>query len=305
LPATGIAQTFPAKPIRMVIPFPPGGATDLLGRLVALKLGERVGQTVIADNRTGGGGNIGAEFTVKSPADGYTIMVAGIPHAINMSLYKKVNYDLATDMTAISNLATFPSMIATHPSLPVKSMKELIALARKSPGALNYGASAGSPNHLVMELIGVMANVKFVHIGYKGSGPGIIDLVGGHLHVSSIGFPGAMPHVQTGRLRPIAVTSAKRSSLLPDLPTIAESALPGFDVNSWYGVFGPAKIPADIVTRLNSEIRAAMNTDDVKSKLAGVGAEVETNTPQEFSKLVQSEIVRWAKVVKASGATVN
>jgi len=232
VPVPGIAQPYPAKPIRLVIPFPPGGATDLLGRLVALKLAERLGQTVIADNRTGGGGNIGAEFTVKSPPDGYTIMVAGIPHAINMSLYKKLNYDLASDMTAISNLATFPSMIATHPSLPVKSMKELIALARKSPGVLNYGASAGSPNHLVMELIGVMANVKFVHIGYKGSGPGIMDLVGGHLHVSSIGFPGAMPHVQSGRLRPIAVTSAKRSSLLPDLPTSAESALPGFDVTS-------------------------------------------------------------------------
>jgi tripartite-type tricarboxylate transporter receptor subunit TctC len=289
----------------MVIPFPPGGATDLLGRLVGQKLSERVGQPVVAENRTGGGGNIGAEYVVKAAPDGYTVMIGGIPHSINMSLYRKVGYDLATDLTAISNLATFPSMIAVHPSMPVKSMKELLAVARARPGELNYGASPGSPNHLVMELIGVMAKVKFVHIGYKGSGPGIIDLIGGHLHVSSIGFPGAMPHVKAGRLRPIAVTSAKRSSLLPDLPTIAESGLTGFNVTSWYGVFGPAKLPGEIVNRLNSEIRAVMDTDDVKTKLSGVGAEVETNSPQEFAQLVRSEIERWAKVVKASGATVN
>ncbi len=299
------AQSYPSKPVRIVIPFPPGGATDLLGRLVAQKLTERMGQTFIAENRTGGGGNIGAEYTVKAAPDGYTIMIAGIPHAINMTLYKKVGYDLASDLAPIVNLATFPSMIAVHPSLPVKNMKELIALARSSPGTLNYGASPGSPNHLVMELIGVLAKVKFVHIGYKGSGPGIIDLIGGLLHVSSIGFPGAMPHVKTGRLRPIAVTSIQRSSLLPELPTIAESALPGFDVTSWYGVFGPAKLPGEIVTRLNSEIRAAMDGEDIKSKLVGVGAEVETNTPQEYAKLVRAEIDRWAKVVKASGATVN
>jgi tripartite-type tricarboxylate transporter receptor subunit TctC len=300
-----LAQSYPAKPIRMVIPFPPGGATDLLGRLVGQKLSERVGQPVVVENRTGGGGNIGAEYVVKAAPDGYTVMIAGIPHSINMSLYRKLNYDLATDLTPISNLATFPSMIAVHPSMPVKSMKELIAVARARPGELNYGASPGSPNHLVMELIGVMAKVKFVHIGYKGSGPGIIDLIGGHLHVSSIGFPGAMPHVKAGRLRPIAVTSAKRSSLLPDLPAIAESGLPGFNVTSWYGVFGPAKMPDELVTKLNGEIRVLMDSDEVKKKLSGVGAEVETNTAQEFAQLVRSEIARWAKVVKASGATVN
>lgn len=299
------AQTYPAKAVRLIIPFSPGGATDLLGRLVAQSLSERIGQTVVAENRAGGGGNIGAEFTMKAPADGYTIMVAGIPHAINMSLYKKINYNLATDLTAITNLATFPSMIAVHPSLPAKSMKALIALGRSQPGALNYGASPGSPNHLVMELISVMTGVRMVHISYKGSGPGIIDLIGGHLHVSSIGFPGAMPHVKSGRLRPIAVTSAKRSSLLPDLPTIAESAIPGFDVNSWYGIFAPPRLPDELVNRLNTEIRALMNNDDMKTKLAAAGAEVDTNSPHDFAKLVRSEIERWAKVVKASGATVN
>jgi tripartite-type tricarboxylate transporter receptor subunit TctC len=289
----------------MVIPFPPGGATDLLGRLVGQKLSERVGQPVVVENRTGGGGNIGAEYVVKASPDGHTVMIGGIPHSINVTLYRKLSYDLATDLTPISNLATFPSMIAVHPSMPVKSMKELIAVARARPGELNYGASPGSPNHLVMELIGTMAQVKFVHIGYKGSGPGIIDLIGGHLHVSSIGFPGAMPHVKAGRLRPIAVTSVKRSSLLPDLPAIAESGLPGFNVTSWYGVFGPAKMPDEIVQKLNGEIRTLMANGDVQKKLSGVGAEVETNTPQEFAQLVHSEIARWAKVVKASGATVN
>jgi tripartite-type tricarboxylate transporter receptor subunit TctC len=299
------AQTYPAKAVRLIIPFSPGGATDLLGRLVAQSLSDRLGQPVVPENRTGGGGNIGAEFTTKAPADGYTIMVAGIPHAINMSLYKKINYNLATDLTPITNLATFPSMIAVHPSLPAKTMKELIALGRAQPGALNYGASPGSPNHLVMELISVMTGVKMVHISYKGSGPGIIDLIGGHLHVSSIGFPGAMPHVKSGRLRPIAVTSAKRSTLLPDLPTIAESAIPGFDVNSWYGIFAPPRLPDELVSRLNTEIRALMNNDDMKAKLAAAGAEVDTNSAQDFAKLVRAEIDRWAKVVKASGATVN
>jgi tripartite-type tricarboxylate transporter receptor subunit TctC len=299
------AQTYPAKALRLVVPFPPGGATDLLGRIVGQKLAERLGQSVVVENRTGGSGNIGAEFVVKSAPDGYTIMIAGIPHAINVSLFRKLPYQFANDMTPISQVATFPSMIAAHPSLPAKSMKELIALARSNPGVLNYGASVGSPNHLVMELVNVMAKVKMVHIGYKGAGPMISDLVGGHLHVSSVGFPGAMPHVRSGRLRPIAVTSEKRSSLLPELPTIAESALGGFNVTSWYGVFGPARMPAEIVAKLNTEVRALAGADDVKSRLAGVGAEIETNTPREFAQHVRVEIERWAQVVKTSGATAN
>jgi tripartite-type tricarboxylate transporter receptor subunit TctC len=303
--APALGQSYPSKPIRLIIPFSPGGATNLLGRLAGQKLSDKVGQPVVAENRTGGGGNIGAELVAKAPADGYTILVAGSPHAINMSLYKSLNYNLATDLAPITNLATFPSMIAVHPSLPVKSMKELVALAMKSPGGLNYGASPGSPNHLVMELIGTTTKTRMVHIGYKGAGPAIIDLIGGHLHVSSLGFPGAMPHVRSGRLRPIAVTSIKRSALLPELPTIGESAIPGFNVTSWYGIFAPARTPADVVTKLNGEIRTLMEDDEVKSKLSGVGAEVETNTPQEFAQLVKAEIARWAQVVKDSGATVN
>ena len=305
LPASAAGQAYPARAIRMIVTYPPGGATDLLGRVVGQKLSERLGQPVVVENRAGGGGNIGAEFVAKTTPDGYTIMIGGVPHAINMSLYAKLNYDLASDLMGISQVATYPSMIAVHPSLPVKSVKDLIALARARPGELNFGASPGSPNHLAIELVNVMAKVKMVHIGYKGTGPMLIDLISGQIQLASVGFPGATPHVRAGRLRPIAVTSLQRSKLLPDLPTAAESGLPGFDVTSWYGVLGPARMPPDIVARLNGEIRAGVEADDVKSKLSAVGAEIATTSPEEFSRIIRSEIERWAKIVKASGARAN
>ena len=305
LPPACPAQSYPSKPLRMVVPYPPGGAADLLGRLVGQKLSERVGQPVVVETRAGGGGNIGAEYVVKSPADGYTIMIGGLSLAINQSLFKNVSYNLANDLTAIAQIATYQSMIVVHPSLPAKSMKELIALARAKPGAINFGAGPGSPNHLGMELINVMAGVKMVHVGYKGSGPVLTDLIGGHLHCASVGFPGVTPHVLSGRLRALAVTGKQRSALLPDLPTVAEAALPGYNVSSWWGVFGPARMPSDIVTRLSAEIRGLMETEDTKTRLAAVGTEVETGTFEEFTRLVRAEIPLWAKVVKASGATAN
>lgn len=304
-PTIGAGQTYPAKPLRMVVPQPPGGAADLLGRLVGQKLSERLGQPVVVESRPGAGGQVGADFVVKSPADGYTIMISGVGLAINQSLYAKPPFAMATDLTAISQVSTYASMIVVHPSLPVKSMKELIALAKAKPGALNFGASPGSPNHLGMELINVMAKVKMVHIGYKGAGPVLTDLLGGHLHCASVGFPGATPHVTSGRLRAIAVTSAKRSALLPDLPTVAESSLPGYNVTSWWGVFGPARMPPDIVSRLNTEIRGLMAAEDVKARLSALGTEVETGTSEEFGRLVRTEIARWAPIVKASGAKAN
>lgn len=304
-PTIGAGQTYPAKPLRMVVPQPPGGAADLLGRLVGQKLSERLGQPVVVESRPGAGGQVGADFVVKSPADGYTIMISGVGLAINQSLYAKPPFAMATDLTAISQVSTYASMIVVHPSMPVKSMKELIALAKAKPGALNFGASPGSPNHLGMELINVMAKVKMVHIGYKGAGPVLTDLLGGHLHCASVGFPGATPHVTSGRLRAIAVTSAKRSALLPDLPTVAESSLPGYNVTSWWGVFGPARMPPDIVSRLNTEIRGLMAAEDVKARLSALGTEVETGTSEEFGRLVRTEIARWAPIVKASGAKAN
>jgi tripartite-type tricarboxylate transporter receptor subunit TctC len=302
-PVLGAGQTYPSKALRMIVPFPPGGAADLLGRVSSQKLSERMGQPVVVETRSGNNGNIGADLVSKSPPDGYTLMIGGVPHAINMSLYQKLPYSLEADLTAIAQLITYPSMIAVHPSLPVKSMKELIVLARSRPGDLNFGSSPGSPNHLAVELICMMANVKMVHIGYKGAGPAITDLVGGHLHLASVGLPGAMPHVIAGRLRPIAITSVKRAVQLPDLPTVSESGLPGFDVTSWWGVFGPARMPADIVSRVNAELRAGMESADVKKQLAAVGADVETTSSAEYARIVHSETQRWAKVVKASGAT--
>ena len=305
LPVPCAGQGFPAKPLRMIVPFPPGGAADLLARLVGQKLTERMGQPVVVETRAGGGGNIGTEYVAKSPPDGYTIMIGGLVLAINQSLFKNLGYSLANDLTAIAQIATYQSMIVVHPSVPVKSMKELIALAKAKPGALNFGASPGSPNHLGMELINVMAGVKMVHIGYKGSGPVLTDLIGGHLHCASVGFPGATAHVTSGRLRALAVTGKQRSPLLPDLPTVAEAALPGYNVSSWWGVFGPARIPPDIVTRLSTEIRGLMETEDTRTRLGAVGTDVETSASEEFTRLVRTEIPLWAKVVKASGATAN
>ena len=302
-----VAQDFPRKTVRVIAPFAPGGATDLLARLVSQKLGERWGQTVIIDNRTGAGGHIGAEVAARSAPDGYTLLVAGAPHAIGMSLYKKLSYDLAKDLAPISSLATYSSVIVVHSSLPVKSVKELIALARARPGELNYGsAGSGSPNHLAMELLQTMAKVKMLHVPYKGgSGQMIGDLVAGQVELASVGTPASMPYIKTGRLRVIAVTGSKRSALLPDVPTVAEAGLPGFDVTSWYGMFGPAALPRDIIAKVNADIGAALAAPDMKERLAASGADPAPATPEDFGKLVRAEIAKWAKVVADSGAKVD
>lgn len=299
------AQDYPSKPIRMVVPFSPGGSTDLLARLMGQKLTERMGQPVVVENRAGGGGHIGAEVVVKAPPDGYTLLTAGIPQAIGMSLFKKVSYDMAKDLAPVTLLAMFPSVIAVHPSLPVKSIKDLIALAKARPGQLNFGANPGSPNHLSMELLNVLGKVKMVHVPYKGAGPVVIDLVAGHLHVASMGLPSAMSMVQAGKLRPIAVTSSSRVATLPDVPTVQEGGVANYNVTSWYGIFGPSALPGGIVKRLHAELTAALKDATVLQRLATVGAEPSGKGPEEFGRFVREEIGNWAKVVKASGATVN
>ena len=307
LASVALAQEYPRKTVRVVAPFAPGGATDLLARLVSQKLSERWSQSVIIDNRTGAGGHIGAEVAARSAPDGYTLLVAGAPHAIGMSLYKKLNYDLAKDLAPISNLATYPSAIVVHPSLPVKSVKDLVALAKARPGQLNFGsAGSGSPNHLAIELFKTMAKVSMVHVPYKGgSGQMVGDLIAGQVQLASIGLPPAMPYVKTGRLRVIAVTGAKRSPLLPDAPTVAEGGLPGFDVTSWYGMFGPAALPKELVTKVNADIAAALATPDLKERLASSGADPAPTTPEDLGKLVRAEVAKWAKVVADSGAKVD
>lgn len=298
VPAVSAAQDYPNRPIRMVVPLAPGGGADLLARLIAQGSAERLGRPVVVENRAGGGGHIGADVVAKSPPDGYTLMLGGIVHAIGMSLYKKLPYDMAKDLAPVIQGATFPSMILVHPSLPVRSMKELLALAKSRPGALNYGAGTGSPNHLGIELL----NVKMTHIPYKGAGPVVADLVAGHIHLASLGLPTALTHLRAGKLRVLAVTSETRSAQLPDVPTVSESGVPGYHFTSWYGVFAPAGTPREIIAKLNSEIAAGLKSPDVVSKLNALGAEVATTSPEEFGRIVREEIVRWAKVVQASGA---
>ena len=302
------AQEYPAKTVRMIVPFAPGGATDVLARIVSQKLYERWGQIVIVDNRVGASGNIGAEYVAKSVApDGYTLLVAGSPHAINMSLFNNLRYDLARDVAPITSIAAFPSLIAVHPSVPVKSVKDLIALARSRPGQINFGSAGnGSPNHLSMEMFKTMAKVDMTHIPYKGgSGQMVSDLLAGQVQLASMGLPPAMPYVKSGRLRVIAVTSAKRSPLLPQAPTVAETGLPGYEVNSWYGVFAPPALPKEIIAKINADIVAILGLADVKERLAGLGAEPQPMTPDDFGKFVRDDIAKWSKVVKESGAKID
>jgi tripartite-type tricarboxylate transporter receptor subunit TctC len=297
------AQDYPDKPIRIVVPFAPGGSTDVLARIVGQKLGERWGQAVFVENRAGAGGNIGADQIAKSAPDGYSLLLGGVPHAISASLYPKLPYDLAKDLTAIAEIASFPSAIVLHPSLPAHSVKELIALARARPGQLTFGSAGnGSPNHLALELFDTMAGVSMTHVPYKGSGQLIGDLLAGQVQLASMGTPVALPHVQSGKLRAIAVTGAARSSLLPEVPTVSEAGLPGFEVTSWYGVFGPAGLQARIVAKLNAEIGRIVTAPDVKERLAALGAEPSVKSPDEFGRYVRQEITKWAKVVRDSGA---
>ena len=305
--APAAAQNYPVKTVRLIAPFAPGGATDVLARLTAQKLGERWGQSVIVDNRAGAGGNIGAEAAVRSAPDGYTLLVAGAPHAINMTLYRNLTYDLARDLVAINRIAGYPSAIVVHPSVPAKSVKELVELARARPGDLNFGSPGpGSPNRLAIELFMIMANVKMTHIPYKGgSGQMVTDLVAGHVQLASIGLPPSMEYVKAGRLRAIAVTSTKRSPLLPDVPTVSEAGLPGFDVTSWYGVFAPAALPRNLVTRVNGDISAVLEAPDLRERLQRMDAEPSPQSPEDFARFVREEIAKWSKVVKASGATAD
>jgi tripartite-type tricarboxylate transporter receptor subunit TctC len=299
------AQDYPSRSVRIVDPFSPGGSTDILARITAQKLTERLGRPFLVENRAGGGGHIGAEAVSRAAPDGYTLLVAGVPHAIGMTLYRKLNYDLAKDLTPITQLATFPSLISVHPSVPARNLKELIALARARPGELNFGANPGSPNHLAIELINAMAQVKMAFVGYKGAAPAVADTVAGQIQLVSAGLPSLIGYVKSGRLRPIAVTSQTRSPLLPQVPTAAESGLPGYNVTSWYGLFAPPGTPGAIVDKLNAEVAALLKGADVSERLATMGAQAAPTTPEAFGRIVREEIARWAPVVKASGASVN
>lgn len=299
-------SAYPTKPIRFIMPYPPGGGSDGLGRIVGQKLSEIVGQQVIIDNRPGAGANIGAEIAAKAPPDGYTIFMANVAHPINVSYYRKLNYDIHRDFTPISLLAETPHIVVVHPSLPVKSVKELIALAKLRPGKLDYSSSgAGGSNHLAGELFGMMAGVKMTHIAYNGGGPAAIALIGGQVPVGFPTTPSAIPQVKGGKLRGLAVTSAKRSASIPELPTVSEAGVPGYEVSTWYGALAPAGTPKDIVARLSSESNKLLKLADVKERLDAGGFEPLGSTPEQFAAYIRSETDKWSKVIAALGARAD
>jgi tripartite-type tricarboxylate transporter receptor subunit TctC len=307
MPAAAQAPAYPAKPIRYVVPYPPGGPLDIVARSLAQKLGPRLGQQVLVDNRPGAGGNIGAELVAKAPADGYTILMGAVAtHAINPHLYRTLPYDPVRDFTPVTLITQVPNVLVVHPSLPVRSVSDLIALARAKPGALSFGSgSIGSAGHLAGELFKVMAKVDMVHVPYKGAAPAVADLLGGQIQLMFDNLASALPHVKAGRLRAVAVTTERPSPQVPQLPTIAASGLPGFDVSTWFGVFAPAGLPPAILERLHAELSAALKQPDVRAQLANLGAEPAALSPQAFAAFVQRELAKYEAVVRASGARVD
>ena len=306
-PLAAVAQAYPAKPVRFIIPFPPGGATDILGRILGQKLGETLGQQFIVDNRGGASGNLGLELAAKAPPDGYTVTIGQAANlAINLSLMGKLPYDPVRDFTPITMIATSPNLLVVHPSLPVKSMKDLVALAKAKPGALNYASSGnGSPGHLAAELFKQIAGIQMTHIPYKGAGPALTDVVAGHAQLYFTAPISAQPFVKGGRLRMVAVTTAKRSPSLPDVPTVAESGYPGMDVASWWALLAPAGTPKDVIARLHTETVKILGTSDMRERLAAQGADAAPGSPEQLGAYIKSEIANWAKMVKTSGVKID
>ena len=296
------AEPYPVRPIRMIVGFAPGGGTDLTARPVAQKLSELLGQQVIVENRPGAAGNIATEQVVKAPPDGYTLLMGTIAAlAINPSLYGDLRFDPETDLAPVIQVVDATNVLALHPSVPAGSVKELIALAREK--SLSAGSSGiGATGHLSIELFNLMAGVKLVHVPYKGGGPAMADLVGGQVNLIFATTASAIPHLKSGRIKGIAVTTAKRSALLPDLPTISESGLAGFDANNWYGLVVPAKTPRAIIDQLNAEVTKILAMPDVKTTLFNQGLDPAPGTPEQFGAYIKSERAKWAKVIKESGA---
>jgi tripartite-type tricarboxylate transporter receptor subunit TctC len=306
-PALAVAQQYPAKPIRIIVPFPPGGIADLFARIIGQKFNETWGQPGVVDNRPGAGGNIGAEIVAKSPPDGYTLVTGSIgTHAVNVSLFSKLAYDPIRDFAPVSLIMEAEGILVVHPSLPVRSVKELIALARAHPGQIAYASAGyGTAAHLSGELFKSMAKVNLVHVPYKGNVPALTDLMAGQTSLLFATMPTALPHVHSGRLRALAVTSSTRSPAAPELPTIAEAALPGYSVTNWIGFFAPAGTPRDIVLKLNAEVTRVMQATEIQKRLSSEGAKFSAWTPEQFGAFVKAEQTKWAKVVKEAGIRVD
>jgi tripartite-type tricarboxylate transporter receptor subunit TctC len=297
------ASSYPNKPVRMIVGYAPGGGSDIMGRFIGQELTRLLGQQMVIENRAGAAQNVAAEYVAKGPADGYTLFMSSAALGVNISLYPKLNYHPVKDFAPIALFAISPNLLLTHPSLPARTLKEFLAVAKKNPRNLNYSSSGnGSTQHLSGELLKLMAHVDVVHVPYRGTAPSMTALMSGEVEFSFANIPSSLNYVEQGRLRAIAITSAKRSGLLTNLPTMSEAGLPGFETATWYGLLAPAATPQEIITKLNEAVNTAVKNPEVNKRLAQLGADPVIESPQYFAKYLGAEIERWAKVVKASGA---
>lgn len=297
------AQTYPNRPLRAIVPIAPGGGTDTTGRLVLTRLGEVLGQQIVVDNRAGGGGTIGAMLAAKAPPDGYTFLFGSIStHAVNPAMYRKLPYNHIRDFAPVARIGTVPNVLVVHPALPVKTVAELLSHAKAHPGKINYGsAGIGSPPHLSMELLKSMTGVNIVHIPYKGAGPALAELLGGQTQVMCTSLAGQLPHIKAGRVRALAVTTARRNAQVPNVPTMIEAGVPGYEVTIWYAVFFPAGAPKAVVARLNSDLVKILNSPDMKERLAQIGVDPAPSTPEELAAFVKAETDKYTKVAQDAG----
>ena len=295
-------EPYPSKPLRLILPFPPGGGTDILGRLLADRLAANLGQPVVTENRGGAGGNVGAEAAARSAPDGYTIVLVAPSLAISPTLYSKLNYDPVKDFAPIGLVASVPNVMITHPSVPAQNLREFIALAKSKPGGMNFGSGgSGTSNHLAGELLNLAAGIKLVHVPYKGVNLAMNGVLAGEVHLAFIGIPVPAPHIKAGRLRALAVLARERSPILPEVPTAEEAGLGNFDVTTWYGILAPAGTPRPIITRLNAEFVKIMRAPEMKERLATMATDPLASTPEEFGAYIQSEIAKWGDVVRKAG----
>jgi tripartite-type tricarboxylate transporter receptor subunit TctC len=306
VPLVALAQGYPTRPVRIIVPYPPGGATDVIARVIAQKLGESWPQPVLVENKAGASGTVGSEQVVKSAPDGYTLLVQGTQHSINLSLYKQLPYDTLRDFVSVAYLASAPFLLVVHPSVPANNVAELITYIKTRPRGLDYGSSGvGGGAHLAGEIFKTAAGVQLSHIPYKGAAPAMADLLGGQIPIVFDPIPTSINQVRAGRLKALAITSARRSGLMPELPTVAEGGLAGFEVSAWFGLYAPAAVPRDIVVKLNADVNRVLQLPDVREKFAGLGAESTPMGLDQFAAHLRGEIAKFARAIKESGATAE
>jgi len=306
LAAPAAAQSYPSKPVRFILPFPPGGPTDILGRIIGQRLAVQLNQPVVPENRPGAGGNVGTEFAAKQPADGYAIVLASPSLSISPGLYKKLGYDPVKDFAPITLVAQIPNVLLVHPSVPAKTLKEFVQLAKAHPGELNFGSGGlGTSNHLGSEMLKGLTGINMVHVPYKGSNEAMIGMIGGHVDMVVIGVPPTLPHIKAGRVRPLAVLAAERLPYLPDVPTSKEAGVANYEVITSYGILAPAGTPRDVINRLNAEWLKIAVMAETKERMSGAGYEPMTSTPEQYGEFIKSEMVRWAKVIKDANVKIE